>query len=140
MGSWKRELIVEVAEKLGWEATFHTQSREKYLGDDEWSKEKYVETYVDFECYSPAGQDVILTEFYKRFDDIPEKLYDRYEGFDIDDEVKMWLEAKDNGVAGVPDVRTLVDDAEWQESEILKLSEELRDALNDAEAKREASV
>ena len=131
MKSWRRAVIEETAEKLGWKTTFYTQSNKKYLGDGKWSEEKYVETYVDFETWSPAGQDVILSEFYKRFDDIPEKLYERYCGFDVDYEVEMWLEAKNHGSRGIPGVRTLVEDAEWQEAEILKLSDELRDALEE---------
>ena len=130
MSSWKRELIEKTAEKLGWKTTFHTQAGEKYLGDGEWSEKKYIETYVDFEIESPAGEEVILSEFYKRFDDIPVKVYERYQDFDVDDQVKMWLEAKNSGVAGVPSARVLVEDAEWQEQKILDLAFTLRDALN----------
>ena len=35
-----------------------------------------------------------------------------YESFDIDDHIEMWVEAKKNGVSGVPPTRTLVADAE----------------------------
>ena len=84
---------------------------------------------MDFERESPAGEDVILTEFYDRLDDIPGKLYERYDGFDIDDHVGMWLEAKRNGTHGVPGAAKLVEDGKWQEQAILDLSYAIRDAL-----------
>ncbi|MCR3569394.1 hypothetical protein K0B57_22720, partial [Salmonella enterica subsp. enterica serovar Montevideo] len=34
----------------------------------------------------------------------------RYENFDVDEEAEMYIEAKQNGLKGVPSIRTLVND------------------------------
>lgn len=50
-----------------------------------------------------------------------------YEDFDIDEHIEMWVEAKKNGVSGVPSIRVLVDDAREMDAMILKLSQTLRE-------------
>lgn len=50
-----------------------------------------------------------------------------YENFDIDEHIEMWVEAKQNGVSGVPSIRELVDDAEEIEAMILKLLQTLQE-------------
>ena len=129
----KRKIIEETAEKLFWQTSFNKRTT-NFFHDGAWEKEKR-EFYVSFERTSPAGDEVELTEFYDRLDDIPGKLYERYTDFDADEYVYGWLEAKRDGVSGVPGVRTLVEDAEWQEQAILDLSIALRDAMNEAEAR-----
>ena len=50
--------------------------------------------------------------------------------FDVDEHVEMWIEARRNGVRGVPSsIRELVEDAE----DIDKMLEELADALAEVE-------
>lgn len=127
--SRKRAIIEEVAEKMGWNVSFSVQNTMRFNEKTQNFDKKTIERYVEFECESPAGEDVVVTEYYSRFDDIPAALYERYDDFDVEDHVKMWLEAKERGTKGIPDVRTLVEDAEWQEQAILDLSFALRDAL-----------
>lgn len=50
-----------------------------------------------------------------------------YEDFDIDEHIEMWVEARKNGVSGVPSIRELVKDAEEIDGMILKLSQTLRE-------------
>ena len=50
-----------------------------------------------------------------------------YEDFDIDEHVEMWVEARRNGISGVPSIRELVKDAEEIDAMILKLSQTLRE-------------
>lgn len=129
MAKSKKQIIQDAAENLGWSASFETQK-------DQNGK---IEKYVAFNGCSEAGEDLELIEFYDTLDDIPEKLFERYQDFDTEEHVTMWLEGKRKGVRCVPDVETLVKDAKWVESFILELSEALRDALEGREPKKRPS-
>lgn len=48
--------------------------------------------------------------------------------FDVDEHVEMWLEARQNGTAGVPPARILVHDAEDIEKMLLDLVDALATA------------
>lgn len=50
-----------------------------------------------------------------------------YEDFDIDEHIEMWVEAKRNGVSGVPSISELLDDAREIDVMILKLSQTLHE-------------
>ena len=74
--------------------------------------------------YSPAGEDFGFTIS----DKYPiEDIVTAYYCFDVEEHVTSWLDAKRNGVSGVPDVVTLVDDA----NEISNMLEELKDKCCD---------
>ena len=76
--------------------------------------------YVELEKYSPAGEDFNFSVTLKNFkDDVLEY------SFDEDEHVRMWLNAKDSGVSGVPSAKELVNDAEEITSMINELKEEL---------------
>ncbi len=94
---------IEAAENLDWNV---------FVEDDS----------ITFSQMSPAGEDFSFT-----IDgaNIPEEVRDYAIGFDIDEHIEMWIEARKNGIAGVPDVRTLVYDAE----EIDKMLDRLATAL-----------
>lgn len=96
-----KKKIENVAEELGWSVDWQTQK---------YPKGK-TEKYVEFSQYTPAGEDFSFYVFYDTLGDIAHELYTWWQGFDIEEHVKMWLEAKSNGVGGVPDVFTLVEDA-----------------------------
>lgn len=110
-----KKKIEDVAEKLGWSVDWQTQ---------EYPKGK-TEKYVEFSQESPAGEDFSFYVFYDALHDIAHELYTWWQDFVVEEHVKMWLEAKSNGVGGVPDVVTLVEDAE----EIESMLEELYDAV-----------
>ena len=80
--------------------------------------------------HSPAGEDYWFSLLEK---DVVKELLNHYEGFDTDTEehVMMLMEAKNNGLAGVPSLKVLVEDADAIEDMI----EELYDALYDVEEK-----
>ncbi len=66
------------------------------------------ETSIIFEKETDAGEDFSFSaNQFNLIDDIINVAND----FDINDHVYMWLDAKRNGVSGVPDVVTLVEDA-----------------------------
>lgn len=90
--------IKEVAERLGWKV-------------DECGN-----GMVGFHNYSPAGEDL---SFAVNAEDAAKEIYEYYDGFDIDEHIALWIEARENGVPGVPDTRRLVEDAE-DISEMLK--------------------
>ena len=95
---------IEICEGLGWRA--------KKLDDGD----------VELESYSPAGEDLVIYVSQKNFvNDIEEYA----ENFDIDEHIEMWIEAKRNGVRGVPSARELVEDA----YAIQKMLNELAEAL-----------
>lgn len=76
--------------------------------------------------YSPAGEDF---SFAIEADDLVENVREYYVCFDPDEHIEMWIEAKHNGVSGVPSARELVEDADAIE----KMLESLWTALRDAE-------
>lgn len=87
-------------------------------------------TYVEMAKHSPAGEDFsMIIDFDARdqCDSFRDSLESYYEDFDIDEHIEMWIEAKRNGISGVPSIRKLVDDAEEIDSMILKLSQTLRE-------------
>lgn len=90
--------IKEIAEHLGWEVDEHNDGT------------------VEFRDYSPAGEDISFTVNAK---EAAEEIYKCYDNFDVDEHIAMWIEARENGVSGVPSTRRLVEDAE-DISEMLK--------------------
>lgn len=53
---------------------------------------------VELESYSPAGENLVVTVEKENF---AEKVREYAEDFDIDEHIEMWVEARNNGVAGV---------------------------------------
>ena len=102
----KLEKIVEIAESLDWSVTKNG-------------------AWYEFSKYSPAGEDFSFTVYDETGNDIAECVAVYVDGFDKDDHVEMWMEARRNGVDGVPTIRELVDDAE----EIEKMLNELAESL-----------
>ena len=81
--------IREVCEDLGWGWTEY---------DD----------YIELECWSPAGEDLVLT-FNKRT--LTDELRAYAAAWDIDEHIEMWVEARRHD-SSVPSVRELCQDAE----------------------------
>lgn len=130
MAKSKKKIIEDAVEELDWSVSFETQKNHATGKTDK---------YASFSGYSEAGEDLEFVEFYDSLDELPGKLFERYQDFDTEEHVKMWLEGKSNGVRGVPDVETLVKDANWIEDFLLELSEALRDALDGKEPKKKKS-
>lgn len=88
----------------------------------------YVSCYtndgrVEIETTSPAGEDFIICVDVENF---AESVAEYAANFDIDEHIEMWIEARNNGVRGVPSTRELVHDAE----DIDAILQELADALS----------
>lgn len=96
-------------------------------------KAKDLEWYVmvdngiwEFYKFSPAGEDF---GFAVNGPDIVASVKEYYEGFDPEEHATELLIAKRNGFAGVPDLRTLCNDADA----IDDMLQELADAFVDVE-------
>lgn len=107
------------------------QLEQKYLDVLEkhgWSICGYTnDGRVEIEKHSPAGEDFIVCV---EVEDFPETIEEYYKDFDIEEHIEMWIDAKRNGVKGVPFVSELVHDAEA----IDEMLRELSAALTEAEA------
>lgn len=111
----KLQPVWDAIEKLGWKILTNPED----LDDDH--------DEVEIENRSPAGEDLILIFYLNHWEgkNLAAQAYDIYMDFDVDENVKMWLEARDNNVSGVPSARVLVHDAE----DIERMYEELSDVI-----------
>lgn len=99
----ERKIIIDAAEALGWTVRF-------------------TEVGVCFSNTSPLGEDL---QFEYVFTGIPDLAYDlrqRYQDFDVDEHVYLWLEARHHG-SWCPSARELVGDADEIEAMLLHLAE-----------------
>lgn len=112
------KILLEKAEELDW-------------WWNAWIEESQnSRTYVEIGQNSPAGEDFSMTidfDAENQCDSFRDNLESYYEDFDIDEHIEMWVEAKRNGVSGVPSIRELVKDAEEIDAMILKLSQALEE-------------
>lgn len=106
------------------------QIEQKYLDvleKHDWAVCGYTDDgRVELEKFSPAGEDFIICVGVENF---PAEIREYAAGFDIDEHIEMWIEARRNGTRGVPSTRELVKDAE----DIDKMLQELAAALSRAE-------
>lgn len=94
----------------------------------DWSVSSYTgDGRVELQKYSPAGEDFNICVDVEGF---PDAVAEYAADFNIDEHIEMWVEAKRNGVSGVPSARELVHDAE----DIDKMLQELAIALKEVEA------
>ena len=104
--------------------------------DLEWDVSKYTDysnpqkSYLQFEGNSPAGEDISFSIDFdesklpcEQIQEIIDQLGSYYECFDTEEHITLNIEAKKNGVAGVPDIETLVEDAQKIDDMIRQLSE-----------------
>lgn len=97
--------IIEVAEGLEWTVMADEDS-------------------VEFYKFSPAGEDFGFGVGSK---DIISEVRGYANGFDTEEHVKMWLDARVRGTGGVPDLKTLVQDAD----DIQEMLDDLAEALEE---------
>ena len=65
--------------------------------------------------------------------ELKETIRSYYENFDVDEEAEVYIEAKQNGLKGVPSIRTLVNDLEDEEEKYAELWEAVEDLSNEEE-------
>lgn len=85
------------------------------------------ELYVELGRYTPCGEDWWETIWFDGTNDgFIEAVRDRYNNFDVDEEAEIWVECR--GRNGVPSsIKALVEDAEWKESALGRLADELEE-------------
>lgn len=98
---------VEILESLGWSICC-------YMANN----------MVELEKYSPAGEDFMMCV---EVNDFPENVSEYADRFDVEEHVMMWLDAKRTGCSGVPDIETLVEDAECIKQDIEDLANALKE-------------
>lgn len=116
--------VLDTATSLGW------SYEETNFANDEGGYE--------FFQYSPAGEDFSFASCYGSRDlsddekgaKLIEDIEDYADDFDEDEHLEMWIEARGNGVAGVPGTKELVKDAEDIHSMLTDLADELRKIPN----------
>ena len=69
--------------------------------------------------WTPAGEDWGFSV--DKLDDIKQVA----EGFDPEEELEAWIDARRSGVAGVPPTGTLWEDQLWKQAKLKKVAEEL---------------
>jgi len=96
--------LVERAEALGWDCDVNSE-----------------DSSIGFSQASPAGDNFSFCVYGNTVEEIVRSIREYADDFDMEDHVKMWLDAKESGVSGVPSVSELVEDA--------KAIKEMLDAL-----------
>ena len=103
------DALIDAAELLDWSV---------HINDD----------CIEFEKYSPAGEDFIFTITGNDEARVVEQVQECELDFDPDEHATMWVEARGK-VGGVPDsVRTLIDDADAIKEMLFELADALRKA------------
>lgn len=98
-----------------------TKEQVKQIEDLGWV---FNDSMTSINQATPAGEDYWIEA--NNQEELINNIKCEYENFDIDEHVEMWLEAKRNGVSGVPSAVELVDDAK----EIDSMLEKLYDIVN----------
>lgn len=83
--------------------------------------------YVEINQYTPEGEDWWETIWFNGTDEgFIEAIRKRYNNFDVDDEAEIYIENR--GKNGVPNsIKALIEDAEWKESTLGTLADELEE-------------
>ena len=81
--------------------------------------------YLDLGQDTPCGEDWWETIWFDGTDNgFIEAVRKRYNDFDVDEEAEIWIENR--GKNGVPNsIRDLIEDAEWKETMLGELADEL---------------
>ena len=115
--------IIHAAESLDWSVFC---SKQKDVGQVEYFT-------LELERFSPSGEDFFFIASGKTSDEIIEDITDYARNFDTEDHITEMLIAKRNGLAGVPDVQTLVEDADEIAFMLCELSGALRPILKEVQ-------
>lgn len=121
----KRQLEVQ-AKRLSRSAQAETPAWVEKMNDAFEQLDAHIEPEsagcYDVSFYSDAGEDFHTSVRADSAEDFAHAMYDEYQNFDTEEHVTSWLNAKESGTSGVPDVITLVHDAEAIEKWLEELS------------------
>lgn len=102
-----------------------TDKQRKICEDLDWEVHECGDGTVELEKYSPAGEDY---SFCIDCNDVAAKVREHWQNFDPEEHITELIVAKRNGLAGVPDIKTLCHDADAIEEMISELAEALEEA------------
>lgn len=88
---------------------------------------------VDSDTSISTTTDVCDREIYVECNnkgELKETIKNYSENYDLDNEVEMYLQAKRNGLSGVPNATTLVEDCKSEQQKLEELWEAVRDLPN----------
>lgn len=105
--------LIEIAENLDWSV-----SDLKECGFV--VQEGIIE--LEFGQYSPAGEDFHFAVSGCDVEEIANAISEYSANFDTEEHIEMWIQAKQNGVGGVPNAKELVEDAEEIQNMLRELS------------------
>lgn len=110
------EQIIKVIEEKGF--SLGKVTKQDHVVDDE-------QYYVEINQSTPEGEDWWETIWFNGTNEgFIDGVRSRFLNFDVDEEVEVWIENR--GKNGVPSsIRALVEDAEWKENKLEKLSDAL---------------
>lgn len=108
----KKENIANAVEAIDFSVRFKTQK----------GSNGKTEKYAEFTGFTNRDRELNFVEFYNSLDELPGKLRERYDDFDVEEEVMMYLEARRNGLEGVPSLLELLSDVQEEETLLLDLS------------------
>jgi len=123
----KLKNVLDYIETLDWNVT----------DDSEYTREKKPQSNFMISQYSPAGEDFSFTVDLKgdtdveKIEGLVEEINSYYEDFDIDEHIEMLIEARKNGVGGVPTTSELVEDAKNIDEMLKKLSDNVENFVAD---------
>jgi hypothetical protein len=76
----------------------------------------------EFEKWSPAGQDFIMSITANNIDELIDELYEKYDNYDPSEEAYLWLDDSGHGKNGAPyDMKDVYEDMEACQEMILEL-------------------
>lgn len=107
-----------------------TDKQRKICEDLDWEVHECGDGTVELEKYSPAGEDF---HFCINCDDVAANVREQWRSFDPEEHITELIVAKRNGLAGVPDIKTLCHDADAIEEMIAELAEALEEAEQEEE-------
>ena len=108
------EAIINAMEGLGWEVDFRVYDDAKEL---------------ELSSYSNLGEYLVYTINGTTPKELAIEIMDIYANFDVGSHVEFWVEAKMEGVKGVPSVKELIEDATEIEKMLKELSETVREIV-----------
>ena len=111
----KMKLLLLAAEHRDWSVRIMEESSEKC---------------VEYESWSPAGEDIVFAVHYEDAVDLCRKVRDYAQAFDAEEHVTDLIIAKRNGFTGVPDIKTLVEDADAIQGMLASLADTLERMLD----------
>lgn len=114
------------------EKTYYEKTQEKLeeiIKDTEWSARVsqnggFAETYVEFETYSPAGEDFIASIVISgkpTVKKIAAEFQDYIEYYNPVAEALLWVDSEGHGKNGAPDLEELIADKKYMKQEMLDL-------------------